>query len=61
MIAKLQMTLAGVALGRIALHLCAIVSGGKVRWHWRGILREVTPDEPANWDGDAGEIFKSVR
>lgn len=27
--------------GRIALHVCAMLRGGNVAWHWAGIVREV--------------------
>ncbi len=38
---KLEITLAGSRLGRIVLHVAAILAGGKLNWHCRGILREI--------------------
>jgi hypothetical protein len=38
---KLQMKLAGSRSGRAALHLLCLCQDGKLRWHARGILREL--------------------
>jgi len=37
---RLQLKMSGYALGRIALHLVAIVGGHGVKNHWMGIRRE---------------------
>ena len=36
----LALQLASFRLGRIALHLTAILAGGKLAWHVAGIVRE---------------------
>ena len=38
---KLQIHLAASRLGRIVLHVAAIVAGGKFVWHVAGIVREL--------------------
>jgi hypothetical protein len=38
---KIQMTLAGSNSGRVALHLICLCRDGKLRWHARGIGREL--------------------
>ena len=59
---KLEMFLAGLALGRIALHVVTLAMDGKIRWHAAGIVREFAPvAEPQDWDGNAAEIFKNVK
>ena len=59
---KLEMFLAGLVLGRIALHVVALAMDGKLRWHVAGIAREFKPmAEPQNWDGNAAQIFKNVK
>ena len=35
-----EMTLAGYASGRIALHLLCASRDHRLGWHWRGVVRE---------------------
>jgi len=38
---KFEMILAGLAAGRVLLHLAALAAGGRWRWHVAGIVREL--------------------
>ena len=38
---RMQNRLAELSLGRIVLHLLCACKDHKLRWHWRGILREM--------------------
>ena len=38
---KIQMKLASSRCGRMALHLICFCQDGKLRWHMRGIIREL--------------------
>lgn len=59
---KLELFLAGLVIGRCALHLVCAVKTGRVKLHWAGIVREFTPEpEPDNWDGNAARIFRNVK
>lgn len=40
---KLQIKLAGSRFGRVALHLICFCQDGKLRWHARGMARELAP------------------
>ena len=47
---NIQMKLAGYRFGRVTLHLICLCRDGKLRWHVRGIGRELPSSEPfARW------------
>ena len=56
---KLEMFLAGLVLGRIALHVVTLAMDGKLRWHVAGIAREFKPmAEPQNWGGTRRKFLR---
>jgi len=38
---KVKTMLAQNSVGRVILHLACMIRDGQLRWHWKGIVREV--------------------